>query len=116
MAARCRACGEVCLPPRALCPNCYHSSMEWTELSGEGVLAGFTFISVGLPVMAQAGFTREKPYCTGVIQLKEGLSICAQVIGYDPAHPETIRVGLPLRAAFIRSENADRVVLAFEPR
>ena len=116
MAARCGACGQVCLPPRELCPHCYHASMEWIELSGEGVLAGFTFIFVGLPEMAQAGFTREKPYCTGVIQLKEGLSISAQVIGYDPAHPETVRVDMPLRAVFIRRANTVKVVLAFTPR
>src|SRR6266545_2635944 len=80
MAARCTACGEVILPPRAICPRCYGSDMEWVELSGEGRLAGFTIIYVGLPAMAERGYSRKNPYCAGVVHLAEGPAITAQIV------------------------------------
>jgi scaffold protein (connect acetoacetyl-CoA thiolase and HMG-CoA synthase) len=116
MGSRCAQCGEIFLPPRPLCPHCYGTQMEWIELSGAGELAGFTTIYVGLPAMAAQGFDRQHPYCTGVIRLAEGPLISGQLIDVDCAHPEDIRVGLPVQAAYIehRDSQEKNVNLAFK--
>ncbi len=115
MAARCTACGEIYLPPRPLCPRCYHSEMEWIELSGEGQLEGYTLVYVGLPAMTAEGYSRQKPYCSGVVRLKEGPAVAAQIVGEDGALPEPIQVGMPLCAVFLERGNGDHlsVRLAF---
>jgi uncharacterized OB-fold protein len=88
--------------------------MEWVELSGEGRLAGFTAIYIGLPEMAAEGYSRSHPYASGVVHLAEGPAITAQIVGFDPAHPEALRVGMPLRVAFIERAGGE-VALAFAP-
>lgn len=118
MAARCRHCGLINLPPRELCPRCYAAQMEWLELSGLGELAGFTSIAVGLPELTAEGYDRQHPYCSGVVRLAEGPAISARLILADCAHPETIHIGMPLRAAFIKHGEGEQaqVTLAFEQR
>ena len=117
MGVRCRSCGAIYVPPRPLCRSCYSDDMEWVELSGEGTLTGFTSIYSGLTAMIQAGYSRERPYCAGVIRLREGPAISGQIIGVDAAHPETIQIGTPVKAAFIdRGEGeAKKTYLAFQP-
>ena len=118
MAARCQNCGQVFLPPRGLCPDCYRTDMEWVELSGEGHLTGFTTIYVGLPELASQGFTRENPYCSGVVRLAEGPVICGQILGADCELPQSLRMGMPLQAVFVERMSGEnrRVYLVFEPK
>jgi uncharacterized protein len=115
MAARCAGCGEIHLPPRALCPICFGTEMEWVELTGEGRLEGYTVVYVGLPAMAAEGYDRQKPYCSGVVRLKEGPAITAQIVGEGGGLPELVEVGMPLKAIFLRRVGREdpRVVLAF---
>ena len=47
MGARCVGCGALFVPPRAICPKCHGSEMEWVETKGEGHLVAFTCISIG---------------------------------------------------------------------
>jgi uncharacterized protein len=111
MAARCTKCGELCLPPRPICPKCYEARMEWVELSGEGRLEGFTVVYVGLPEMIEAGYDRQRPYCSGVVRLAEGPAVSGQVVGEDDGWG-SIEVGMPVRAVFI--ERGEKTVLGFE--
>ncbi|RPJ51871.1 MAG: Zn-ribbon domain-containing OB-fold protein [Chloroflexi bacterium] len=117
MAARCATCGEINLPPRALCPRCFGTNMEWIELSGEGQLEGFTLIHVGLPAMAAEGYNRQNPYCSGVVRLAEGPAVAAQIVGEDGAIPTTIEVGMPLRVVFFEIGKAENrsIALVFKP-
>jgi uncharacterized OB-fold protein len=87
MGSRCQSCGVLHLPPRAICPACYGEELGWVELSGEGKL------------------------------LVEGPAISAQILGVDPAKPEEIQLGTPLRVTFVPRGEGDqaRTYLAFEP-
>jgi uncharacterized OB-fold protein len=114
--SQCRSCGALHLPPRALCPKCYCEEMEWTEVSGRGKLLAFTTVHIAPTAMIEAGYDRKNPYCTGIVQLEEGPAISAQIVGVDPARPEEIEIGTPLRIAFVQrgeGEN-ERTYLAFE--
>lgn len=117
MAARCQSCGALHLPPRPLCPDCYSTNMAWEALSGEGKLAAFTAIYIAPTVMVEAGYGRDNPYVAGIVQLAEGPSISAQILGVDARQPEQIAIGAPLRAAFVERGVGDtqRTFLAFEP-
>ena len=117
MGSRCQSCGALFLPPRSLCINCYGTQMEWLEMPGEGRLVTFTCIAVGLPSMIAEGFNRENPYCSGVVELLEGLRVDARIVGVDANQPETITTGIPLTAEFLHRGDPEDLttILAFRP-
>jgi uncharacterized OB-fold protein len=39
---KCKACGEVALPPRMFCPACFKDEVEWIDLPRKGKLYAFT--------------------------------------------------------------------------
>ncbi len=113
MGVRCRACGALSVVPRVVCASCRASDPEWVELSGRGTLEGFTVVHVPPTPLAAAGFGRDNPYASAVVRLAEGPWITAQLVGVDPKRPESIRVGLEVRAEVIGEGEAAR--LAFRP-
>ncbi|MGD8966349.1 MAG: Zn-ribbon domain-containing OB-fold protein [Anaerolineae bacterium] len=117
MGSRCLSCGALHLPPRPICPTCFGDEMEWVEMAGQGRLLAFTTVHIAPTAMLEAGYDRKNPYCAGVVQLDEGPSISAQIVGVDEKKPQEIAVGTPLHVAFIeRGEGEDRrTFLAFEP-
>ena len=116
MGSCCKSCGALHLPPRSLCPACYGDEMDWEQISGKGKLIAFTTVHIAPTAMIEAGYGRTNPYCTGIVQLDEGPAISAQITGLDPAKPEQIDVGMPVRVAFVhRGEGEEqRTYLAFE--
>lgn len=116
MGSRCPHCGEVYAPPRQICPTCLAVDLEWVELSGEGTLASYSIIAIAPTAMLEAGYGRENPYCSGVVELVEGPRISAQILGVDVAHPENIVIGTLVKVAFIeRGEGeARKTFLGFE--
>ncbi len=117
MGSSCSACGKTYLPPRVICPACHHTQMTWSELSGRGRLAGFTSVYIAPTVMAQAGYGRDRPYLSAIVELEEGVKISARLLGLDAAHPETIQIGLPLVVDFIDEGEGEKrsTLLAFRP-
>lgn len=117
MGTRSRMSGQTFLPPRAIEPGTHRDDMEWVELSGKGTLLTFTLIYIAPSEMLAAGYDRKKPYCAGIVQLAEGPKISAQILGVDVFHPEQIKIGTALRAAFVErgADDAQRTILAFEP-
>lgn len=96
MASHCLSCGALHLPPRAICPKCHGSSLDWVETSGKGRLAGFTVVYIAPTFMIEQGYGRDKPYVSGIVELDEGVKISARITGVDPAQPASIQVGAPL--------------------
>lgn len=117
MGTRCRSCSTLHLPPRPLCPACYGAEMEWVEMSGRGKLLAFTAVHIAPTAMIEAGYGRNNPYCTGIVQLEEGPAISAQIVGVDPARPEEIEIGMPVKLAFVQDGEGEEehIRLAFEP-
>ena len=115
MASKCKDCGALFLPPRAICPTCRKSEMEWAEVSGKGKLAAFTCISVPPTFMCDEGFGRDNPYCSGIVETVEGPKICARILGVEPKDPESIKVGTPVNLEISERGEGDQKVayLAF---
>ena len=117
MGAQCGGCGALFVPPRAICAKCHGSEMEWAETSGEGQLVAFTCIAIGTPAMIAEGYDRNNPYCTGAVELIEGPRVVARIEGVDALNPETIKIGMPVKATFFRRGAAEnqKTVLGFTP-
>ena len=124
MAARCKKCGNLILPPRNMCGKCYSDQLQWEEVAGKGKLISFTVIGVGPTPMINEGYNRDNPYCSGVVQLEAGPRVCTQILGVDVAHPENIKLNMPLVADFVERgsyslvpaiANVKKTYLAFRP-
>lgn len=109
MGSRCKKCQTLYLPPRTKCTSCYSDDMEWVEMKGTGKLAAFTCISIGPAFMAEEGYDRNNPYCTGVVQLDEGVRIDARIEGFDNTNPETIKIGTPVSVEFLHRGEGDNL-------
>jgi hypothetical protein len=117
MGSECTGCGSRFVPPRPMCPVCFRAAMQWVEISGRGRLVAFTCISIPPPFMRAQGFHRKNPYVSGVVELEEGGRVDARIEGVDPLQPETIRIGMPMKARFLHRREAEppETYLAFEP-
>ena len=116
MGSKCTRCGTLSVPPRSVCVKCYGDEMEWVEMKGTGTLQAFTLIAVGPPSMSQEGYDRNNPYCSGVVELDEGVKVVARIEGVDTKNPENIQVGARLRVKFLHRGTGDSygTVLAFD--
>ena len=114
--SHCKQCGLLSLPPRLLCQQCRSTDMEPFEFSGKGKLAAFSVIYYGPTFMKNYGYGPKNPYVSGIVELEEGPSISAQILGMDMEHPESIQIGTPLTVEFIeRGENeSKKVFLGFK--
>jgi uncharacterized protein len=93
-AARCTACGKIAFPARVVCRACKGAAFETVRLSREGKLVTWTVIHV-----AAAPFAQGTPYVVGIVELREGVRVTAQIVDCDPAELE---VGTELCAVFRR--------------
>lgn len=77
--ARCKGCGAIHFPPRAICDRCGGRDLKGEGLSGEGELISYTIIR-----HPPKGFEERAPYAIGIVQLKEGVRILSQIVDCDP--------------------------------
>ena len=89
MAARCKKCGTVLLPPRPMCIKCYSNELEWTELAKRGKLLTYTIIHVAPPQ-----FQHLIPYAVGIVKLENGLKLPGMIRGIKF---EEIKIGMELQ-------------------
>jgi uncharacterized OB-fold protein len=116
MGTECTACGAQFLPPRPMCAECFSDQMRWVEMGTRGTLTAFTVVHIASTAMIVAGFGRENPHCSGIVQLENGPSISAQILGVDTSNPTLIKVGSPVEAVFLERGEGDQqeTFLAFE--
>jgi len=117
MGSKCKKCGKLYAPPRPICLDCRGNEMEWAPLKGRGKLVTFACIHVGPPWMIEQGYDREHPYCSGVVELEEGVKIDARLEGVNASKPETIKLGMPLTVQFLHRGEGEKMqtFLAFKP-
>ena len=104
MASQCKTCGALWLPPRPICIKCHGRELQWKELSGYGKIITFTVIGVGTMAMLNAGYNKDNPYCTGIIEMDEGPRISAEIVGVDVQQPENIKIGTNVQVEFVERE------------
>lgn len=72
MGTRCKECGTLYFPPRADCPNCRDSEVEWVPIDGNGKLVTFTEVFFAPPA-----FQDSTPYLLGLAELEDGVRVFA---------------------------------------
>lgn len=91
-AARCTSCGNLLLPPRPMCTECFSTDMKWVELEKRGTLLTYTIIHV-----APTQFQSMVPYTVGIVKLKDGLKLPGMIRGVES---EELKVGMELEVDF----------------
>lgn len=114
--SKCRKCGRLFLPPRPICSHCRNKDMESVDFKGKGKLIAFTVVYAPPPLMIEEGFSREKPYCAGVVELEGEVRISARIVGVDVTKPDRIKIGTPVEVEFVSYPHGgeNKVFLAFK--
>ena len=74
VATRCKECGTLYFPPRADCPECRGSGVDWVPIDGNAKLVTFTEVYFAPPAFQQG-----TPYLLGVAELADGLRVFAPI-------------------------------------
>jgi uncharacterized OB-fold protein len=89
---KCKCCWTVISPPRLLCPKCFTSSLEWTELKGQGKLLTFTVIH-----FPPGQFQALSPYAVGIAKMDEGPHLPGMI---KNVKLEDLKIGMRLQVDF----------------
>jgi hypothetical protein len=89
MATRCRECGASYFPPKADCPRCLSSEVDWFEVKGKGKLVTYTIVNYG-----PTGFENDAPYTLALGEFDGGIQILAR-LSRDITEKD-IKVGMSL--------------------
>lgn len=107
MATECKQCGRKYFPPRADCPYCLSSEMEWIEIKGKGKLLTFTTVNYG-----PSGFEDLAPYNLGIVEFPEGVRVMAKI--RKKVEAGDIKIGMELRVVPVVLAE-DRFAYGLEP-
>ncbi len=106
MLPRCTTCNKVHFYPRAICPFCHSTNLEWIEASGEGYVHTFA-----VQHRAFGGWAEETPFVTAYIDMKEGDRIFTVLRGVDPNAPDLAWIGRKVKVEFDKA--SDEVSIPF---
>lgn len=94
LARKCPECGAIEFPPHLACNQCGYHETQWTELSGKGMLKSFVFTGI---LNARLELEdRGLKYVCGEVELEEGVSINAVILGINKKKGREISDKLPL--------------------
>lgn len=102
---RCTDCGRLVWYPRARCPHCMSSALDWEALSGRGTVHSYTVNRRGHGEYADRG-----PFVIAYVELAEG----PRVLAHLAVAPDDARIGAPVRLVTGLSPDG-RVRLTFVP-
>jgi uncharacterized OB-fold protein len=105
MASRCKKCGTTYFPPKADCPTCLSSEVEWFEVKGGGKLRSYTKVNYG-----PTGFEADAPYILALGEF-DGVQILAR-LSRDIGEND-IKVGMSLTVSPVKLPN-DRLAYEFK--
>jgi uncharacterized OB-fold protein len=100
---RCTGCEKHVFYPRAVCPYCSSTALEWDTPKGTGEVYSVTTVRR----KAEAG----GDYNVSLIALDEGVRMMSRVDGTPPAD---VRIGMRVRAKVIDNNGAGLVVFTVE--
>lgn len=103
---RCRECHTAIHYPRRWCPKCWSTALDHFDADGTGVVITYTIVHQS-PFEA---FDPHTPYVLAIIQLDEGPTMLANIIGPDAME---VAIDDPVRVRF-EKRNGWTVVPQFE--
>jgi uncharacterized protein len=90
---RCGSCGALRHPPGPMCPRCGAARPEYDVAAGTGEVYSYV-VHHHPPVPG-----RKPPFVVALVQLPEGVRMVGELLDIPP---QRVRVGLPVRVAFVR--------------
>ena len=84
---KCGDCGKHHHYPRAICPHCFSSRVDWTQARGGGTIYSFSVTRRAGPV----------PYCIAYVQLDEGPKMMTNIVDCDL---DSVKIGQKVRVTF----------------
>ena len=109
---KCKECGAIEFPPHLACNECGYHETEWVELSGKGTLKSFVFTGI-LNARLELEDKGVKYVC-GEVQLDEGPSINAIILGISKKKGREIEPKLPLKVKPVFFDMGRYTTLFFE--
>jgi uncharacterized protein len=94
---RCGGCGALRHPPGPACPACGAAQPEYVIAAGTGEVYSYV-VQHHPPVPG-----RPLPIVVALVQLAEGVRMVGELLEISPAR---VRIGLPVRVAFVRVDDA----------
>jgi uncharacterized OB-fold protein len=92
---KCRPCGKVHWYPRAICPFCQSSEVEWMQASGTGTIYSFS-------VMRRA----PEPFAVAYVTLAEGPTMITNLVDCDF---DKLKIGQQVRIKFTPTDGGPPV-------
>ncbi len=93
---RCGGCGALRHPPGPMCPACGEAKPEYVVAAGAGEVYSYV-VQHHPPVPG-----KQLPIVVALVQLPEGVRMVGELVGVSP---ERVRIGLPVRAEFVRVDD-----------
>ena len=93
---RCRGCGTLRHPPGPMCPACGAGKLEYLLAAGTGEVYS-SVVHHHPPVPGH-----QAPFVVALVQLTEGVRMVGELLGVDP---DGVRVGMPVRAEFLKVDS-----------
>jgi len=90
---RCLGCRGLIHYPRRWCPRCWSTSLEPVEAAGTGTVVTYTIVHQA----PEESFAADLPYVLAIIQITEGPTMLANVVGPDAL---AVAIGDPVRVRF----------------
>lgn len=89
---RCCDCDAVIWYPRAVCPLCGGSELEWITASGRGTVYSYSVVH-----KTQGRWNEHVPFVLAYVELDEGPRVMTNIVGCDPS---TVSCGQAVEAVF----------------
>jgi uncharacterized OB-fold protein len=103
----CTACEEPVFFPRAVCPRCLETTLEWRPSTGRGTVYAVTVEHQAQnPLMAA-----RVPYAVALVDLDDGIRMMSNVVGCDP---HFVTIGMAVAVTW-ESMTDGRNLPLFEP-
>jgi uncharacterized protein len=93
---RCGECGALRHPPGPMCPACGAAKPDYVVAAGTGEIYSYV-VQHHPPVPG-----KKLPIVVALVQLPEGVRMVGELLGVAP---ERVRIGLPVRAEFVRIDD-----------
>lgn len=102
----CRSCDAPFWYPRAACPRCLSTAIDWVAASGSGTIYASSVHHRG----PTGEFQAEAPYVVALVDLDEGVRLLTNIVRVDPAD---VAIGQRVQSRWV--ERDDAPLLVFEP-
>jgi len=89
----CRSCATLRFYPRATCPVCMSSDVEWRLCSGRGEVYTYTVTHQN----HSPGFRDDLPYVLAYVELEEGVQMLTNIVDCPP---DDVRIGMKVAVTF----------------